>query len=217
MSTDTKYGAIVIDPPWQQKAGPSFHGVEYDSAAGRTVARRGHGPSRDLPYPTMSLSDLRWMTPEPRSLALPDAHLFVWVTNRYLQHVHQLVGWWGFKPVTLLTWAKAPMGSGLGGPAFAQTTEHVLYATLGSPEVRDRQRSTWWNWRRPYNATGKPDHSRKPEGFLDMVEQTCPGPYLEIFARRQRLGWDVLGNETADPTLLVAAAPSPSAGDRDGR
>ena len=38
-------------------------------------------------------------------------------------------------------------------------------------------------------------HSEKPELFMDMVEQMSPGPYLELFARRNRLGWDTWGNE----------------------
>jgi N6-adenosine-specific RNA methylase IME4 len=39
------------------------------------------------------------------------------------------------------------------------------------------------------------EHSRKPDAFLDIVEGLVSGPYLEMFARRQRLGWDTWGNE----------------------
>jgi hypothetical protein len=28
-----------------------------------------------------------------------------------------------------------------------------------------------------------------------LVEQVSPGPYLEMFARRNRLGWETWGNE----------------------
>lgn len=38
-------------------------------------------------------------------------------------------------------------------------------------------------------------HSEKPELFMDLIEQMSPGPRLEMFARRQRLGWDTWGNE----------------------
>lgn len=31
--------------------------------------------------------------------------------------------------------------------------------------------------------------------FIDMVEQVSLGPYLEMFARRNRLGWHTWGNE----------------------
>jgi N6-adenosine-specific RNA methylase IME4 len=29
-----------------------------------------------------------------------------------------------------------------------------------------------------------------------MVEQVSPGPYLELFARRARFGWDYWGDES---------------------
>jgi N6-adenosine-specific RNA methylase IME4 len=37
--------------------------------------------------------------------------------------------------------------------------------------------------------------SAKPEAFIDMVESVSPGPYLELFARRNWLGWSTWGNE----------------------
>lgn len=54
----------------------------------------------------------------------------------------------------------------------------------------------WWNWPR-----GK--HSAKPEAFQDVVESVSPGPYLELFARRQRLGWATWGNEALNHVELV--------------
>lgn len=51
-----------------------------------------------------------------------------------------------------------------------------------------RQPSSWFTGPR-----GK--HSAKPEAFIDLVEQVSPPPYVELFARRQRLGWDTWGNE----------------------
>jgi N6-adenosine-specific RNA methylase IME4 len=57
----------------------------------------------------------------------------------------------------------------------------------------------WFTWPR-----GK--HSQKPEHFLDVVEQVSPGPYVELFARRRRLGWDVWGNEVESTVTLEAAS-----------
>ena len=56
----------------------------------------------------------------------------------------------------------------------------------------------WFTWPR-----GK--HSEKPEAFLDMVEQVSPGPYLEMFARRDRLGWHTWGNESLETAEVVNA------------
>jgi len=57
--------------------------------------------------------------------------------------------------------------------------------------------SRWFQWPR-----GK--HSQKPEAFQDMVERVSVGPYLELFARRQRVGWDVWGDEVDSDVELVA-------------
>jgi N6-adenosine-specific RNA methylase IME4 len=68
------------------------------------------------------------------------------------------------------------------------TTEFIIFAGRGSLAPLSRCPRQWWEWHRGA-------HSAKPEAFLDMVEQVSPGPYLELFARRQRLGWDTWGNE----------------------
>lgn len=47
-------------------------------------------------------------------------------------------------------------------------------------------------------------HSAKPEGAMDLIEQASPGPYVELFSRRHRLGWDVWGNESANTVELTA-------------
>lgn len=57
----------------------------------------------------------------------------------------------------------------------------------------------WFTWNRGA-------HSAKPEAFLDLVETVSPGPYLELFARRQRLGWDTWGNESLNHVELTPKA-----------
>jgi N6-adenosine-specific RNA methylase IME4 len=65
--------------------------------------------------------------------------------------------------------------------------------TRESPLARTPGR--WFNWSR-----GK--HSEKPEAFLDLVEQVSPGPYVELFARRDRLGWDTWGDGSLQTAKL---------------
>jgi N6-adenosine-specific RNA methylase IME4 len=99
----------------------------------------------------------------------------------------------------MLVWAKAPIGKGLGG-AYGIAAEFVLFARRGSlPAIRKEGRN-WWTWKRPYDERGKPMHSAKPEEFYAMVEQVSPGPYLEMFARRPRLGWDQWGDQAVSWT-----------------
>ncbi len=54
------------------------------------------------------------------------------------------------------------------------------------PREPARVDRTWWDWPRG-------PHSTKPPAFLDIVEQVSPGPYVELFARAPRLGWDSWG------------------------
>jgi N6-adenosine-specific RNA methylase IME4 len=39
------------------------------------------------------------------------------------------------------------------------------------------------------------EHSRKPEAFYEMVETLCPYKKIEYFAREQREGYEVYGND----------------------
>lgn len=56
------------------------------------------------------------------------------------------------------------------------------------PPARDSTRldRSWWEWPRS-------THSAKPPAFLDIVEKVSPSPYVELFARSPRLGWDSWG------------------------
>ena len=44
----------------------------------------------------------------------------------------------------------------------------------------------------------KREHSRKPDEFVNLIENCSPGPYLEMFARGNRDGWDMWGNQAVD-------------------
>jgi N6-adenosine-specific RNA methylase IME4 len=37
------------------------------------------------------------------------------------------------------------------------------------------------------------EHSRKPDEVQERIEQLAEGPYLEMFARTTRPGWDAWG------------------------
>lgn len=180
------YRTIVVDPPWPQP----------DSGK-RTQSTEGNWRGKwlgysEIPYETMTLDDIRALPVQ--SLADEAAHLYLWTTNRFLEQAYGVARAWGFKPSTMMTWCKAPMGIGLGG-AFTITSEFVLFCRKGSLKPLQRMDSTWWQWRRPYNAHGAPSHSQKPEHFIDLVESVSPGPRVELFARRRRMGWDVWGDQ----------------------
>jgi N6-adenosine-specific RNA methylase IME4 len=167
-----RYRTIVADPPWEIGDFP------------RNLHAQGLG-TKQCPYPTMAIGEVEALP--VRNLAASDAHLYLWTTNQFLEPAYAIARAWGFRPVKVLVWCKAPKGRGLGG-TFASATEYILFARRGQLRSLGRVDRNWWQWPRR-------DHSAKPEAFLDIVEQVSPGPYLELFARRNRLGWDTWGNE----------------------
>lgn len=148
---------------------------------------------RALPYPQMTVEEIA-------ALKVPadkDAHLYIWTVNKYVEATYDIARSWGFEPVCLLTWIKAPMGIGLGG-TFCSNTEFVLFCRRGNLKAKRKVDTRWWGWPR-----GK--HSEKPEEFQTVVESVSPGPYLEMFARRKRHGWASWGNEIASDVEMPNA------------
>lgn len=169
------YRTIVADPPWSYDEGWAPFGP---------TSRGGDRPGRRaLPYSSMTVEQIGALGVD--QLAADDAHLYLWTTNRYLRDAFDVVGWWGFVPSTVLVWCKPPMGIGPGG-AYSITTEFVLYARRGQLPPLSRADTTWF-------AAPRAGHSAKPPAFLDLVERVAPGPYVELFARAPRLGWDAWG------------------------
>ena len=165
------YSTIVADPPWAYPEGLP-HNWAPDKA-------------RDpLPYSSLDVDAIAAMP--VADLAAPDAHLWLWTTNRYLRDAYGVLDGWGFRFSQLIVWCKPIMGVGPGG-AFSNTTEYVLFGRRGKLAHLHRVPSTWFQW--PRGA-----HSVKPAAFGDLVEQVSPGPYVELFARSPRLGWDSWGH-----------------------
>jgi N6-adenosine-specific RNA methylase IME4 len=160
------YATIVADPPWQY---------------GNTATR---GAAEDH-YPTMTAEALARLSVEVDKWADPDCHLYLWTTNNFVREAFDVVDGWGFDYKTMLTWVKPQIGM---GNYFRSRTEHILFAIRGELGTQRRDISNVVEAKRT-------QHSRKPDAFYDLVEAQSPGPYLEMFARRRRLGWDNWGNE----------------------
>jgi N6-adenosine-specific RNA methylase IME4 len=132
-------------------------------------------------------------------LAAPYCRLFLWATNRYLPDAFDVIEAWGFTYRQTLVWHKtdaAPFPAAIAVP----TAEFFLVANRGKPPRTGTLPSAVIRDGVPKRG----GHSAKPDCFLDYVEQTSPGPYLELFARRQRLGWDTWGNEALNHVEISA-------------
>lgn len=160
------YSTIVADPPWR-----------YGNQRG--AAARGHARNH---YSTMSIGEIRCLPVS--AIAADDAHLWLWGVNQLMDEAFDVARHWGFKPLTMLTWCKPGPGVGY---YLRNNTEHCLFATRGKPMVPDEKAmASWFLWPSSH-------HSAKPDAFGDLVEQVSPGPYVELFSRRPRLGWDSWG------------------------
>jgi N6-adenosine-specific RNA methylase IME4 len=179
------YRTIVADPPWR-----------YQTTSGLTskVKDKGTPPEAERRYGSMSIDEIAALP--VREWADANAHLYLWVTNPLIFDAYPVVAAWGFRYVTMLTWRKVgPLGMGY---YFRGETEHVLFCVRGKAPIPSSKRERNWL------VAPKTVHSAKPDRFYEIVERVSPGPYLELFARRRRYGWDVWGNEAPEQAASQA-------------
>ncbi len=165
-----KYTTIYADPPW-----PEYGGGQIKRGA-------------DRHYPLMSIKEIKAMPIQ--DITKDNAHLYLWVTNNYLPAGLEVMQAWGFRYVTTITWAKDRIGL---GQYFRGMTEHCLFGVKGKLPYKklDGKRQQG----RTLLVAPRERHSQKPVEMYDMIERVSYGPYMELFARNKRAGWDSWGNE----------------------
>jgi len=192
-----KYNVILADPPWDQKAGRKLDSYKVES--GRQIWNSKNTESEKLPYPTMTVDEIASLP--VKNICEKDAHLFLWVTNKYLLKASKVIKAWGFRYVATITWKKKRRGGGLGG-LVRITSEHLLFCRRGHLKAIGSIPESVIEAKRPYK-NGYPRHSAKPDIFWELIEKASPGRKIELFARNRRTGWDAWGNEVdSDIDLL---------------
>jgi N6-adenosine-specific RNA methylase IME4 len=132
------------------------------------------------------------------ALAAEDCALFLWVTWPNMPVWESVLKAWGFKYSGLgFDWIKLNkngnglhMGGGKGGTRA--NSEPCLLGRIGSPLRLDE--GVHSVIQTPVGA-----HSEKPDEAYRRMQQLFGGPYLELFARKERAGWTTWGNEIAIP------------------
>lgn len=177
------FGTILADPPWR-----------FTNRTGKVAPEHG----RLYRYATMNLDEIAGL--DVRGIKAD--HLYLWTPNALLLDAACVMGAWGFTYKSNLIWEKVradgqPDGRGVGF-YFRNVTEMVLFGVRGSLRTREAGRRQVNLFR-----TKKREHSRKPEELYSIIEACSPGPYLELFARHSRPGWEQWGDEVAcqDATL----------------
>lgn len=166
------YGVIYADPPWEMD---------------------------DLkPYLRRYEEEHAYYQGE--QLLADDCVLLMWVTDPFLEKGFEVIKAWGFTYKTVgFYWAKTlypagdddpilpghfPIGTGYWTRA---NPEQCLLATRGRPKRVNADV-------RKLIVAPRREHRRKPDEAYERIERLCSGPYLELFARTARPGWDSWGS-----------------------
>jgi len=161
-----KYPVIYADPPWQ-----------FDNS--------GLGGSAEKHYQTMALEEICDLPINSRTTE--NAVLFLWVPNSFLKEGLKVCEAWGFEYKTNMVWIKDKSTYGkLGFYCYGQH-ELLFIATRGSFLPKKLFPSII--------SSKKSKHSKKPEKTYKVIEEMYSGPYIELFARDKRDGWEAWGNE----------------------
>lgn len=186
------YNAIHADPPWNFSA----------------YSEKGQEKGAQRHYDCMSLHDIKALP--VGSAASKDCALFLWVTDPTLEQGLEVMKAWGFQYKSVaFTWAKlnkrfvyrlplthtdSILGK-LEGMFFMGTgywtrsnPEMCLLGTTGNPERLSRGV-------RQLIVEPLREHSRKPESVYTRIPELVNGPYLDLFSREKRPGWDNYGLE----------------------
>jgi N6-adenosine-specific RNA methylase IME4 len=177
-SKHRKYGAIYADPPWHF----------------RNWSAKGTGRNAISHYECLDFDALAALP--LTDLAADDCVLFLWATDPLLPRALDLLRMWGFEYKTIaFYWVKlnasakdeADFFTGLGYWTRANP-EQCLLATRGKPtrKAKDVRRLV---------VERRREHSRKPDCIRDRIERLVDGPYLELFARETKKGWDCWGDQ----------------------
>jgi N6-adenosine-specific RNA methylase IME4 len=192
------FRCIAADPPWNETGGGKI--------------KRG----ADRHYPLLSTKQIvEVMKGADLWRPAESAHLWLWVTNNFLEDGLEVVDALGFRYVSNVAWiklrenppknfepgadhleatypwahvlARASLQIGLG-QYLRGSHELLLFAVRG-------------DFMKPAVAppsvifAERGEHSAKPVESYELIEKVSPGPRVEFFARSRRPGWEAFGNE----------------------
>jgi N6-adenosine-specific RNA methylase IME4 len=161
------YRVLCADPPWLTQSLPM-------GSADRHYAQMTTERICDFELPPLA----------------DDCYLFLWRVACMVPDAYRVAKAWGFTGKAEIVWIKkTSKGNRWFGLGYHTRAEHeiAILATKGKPKPKVH------NIRSCFEAQHTGRHSGKPEEFYDLVERLCDGPYVELFARRQRPGWTCIG------------------------
>ena len=186
-NTENKYNIIYADPPWTFK----------------TYSDKGKDRSAEQHYNVLSLDDIKKLP--IRDLAADSCMLFMWVTYPILDKSFEVMKAWGFDYKTCaFAWVKANKSADLSKLNVEKDIRmNMGYYTRANSELcllgrRGKTLERMDKGVRQVILSHQREHSRKPDEAYDRIERLFGDvSRIELFARTEREGWDVWGNEVS--------------------
>lgn len=169
---------IYADPPWEHSdllpgngRGAAKH---YDCMTADQIAR----------FPLPPLMD--------------DAWLFMWRLHTHQDEARFVMRAWGFNYASELVWVKMTNDCSRVRIGMGRTVRNAHEVCLIGKRGKIKPNSLAIP---SAMLLPRGEHSAKPVEMYDVIERLAHGPYVELFARAERRGWESYGNE------LKRAAP----------
>lgn len=175
-----KFDVIYADPPWK-----FFDG--FRSAPDLSF-------QKNEKYDVLETEEIKKIP--VNKLSKSDCVLFLWTTDAHLPDALSVIKSWGFKYKTIaFIWNKKTVNNKqvcFMGKWTMKGSEICLLATKG----KAHKMLKCYNVRQLVEAERK-DHSSKPEEVAKRIEKMFGKElkYIELFARKERKGWEVWGNQ----------------------
>lgn len=181
------FAAVLADPAW----------------AFKNYSEKGEEKNANQHYDCISVEAIKALPVAPVLAA--DAALFLWVTWPFLFSADEVAAAWGFPHYAgdAFVWVKLSSTAAKWhfgcGYWSRKNTEPCLMFTRGKPkrlncDVPELLFSTLSEGEEELIVSPLRQHSEKPIEVYDRVERLVGGPYLELFSRKERPGWTMLGN-----------------------
>lgn len=166
-----KYQIIVIDPPWQVKK----------------IQNKQRPNQVGMDYSMMSIAEIKVLPIE--KIADENSWCFLWTTQKYLWESKAIIEGWGFNHKLTMVWEKTyGRSAGMALYGFRWNAEFILVGTKGKKDMFPKTKLI------PVVFQAENiRHSQKPDRFYKLIEPLGENR-IDIFARKERVGWDTLGN-----------------------
>ena len=189
-----KYDIIYADPPWDYGGK-----MQYDKSS---IKSENIGFTKDIfisaatfKYPTLKLKELKLL--QVRSISADDCILFMWTTGPQFANSIELGQSWGFEYKTVaFVWDKQVHNP--GRYTLSQTEFCLAFKKGKFPTPRGARNV------KQLLSVRRGKHSEKPEEVIAAITEMFPSQQkIELFARKNYIGWDNWGLEIPDCEVQI--------------